>query len=151
ARAVRSDRTLSESERQRRAEQYASRAVALFGQGIDEGVSFYSDDAQPESLRVLDASKALLEREDFRKLLASLEEVKKFEGTWSIVTAERQGQPEKDLLQVKVTFSGSRFTAHRQGQVLLEGSIRLDPKATPKRILSRMSSGSDKGRTRLGI
>jgi uncharacterized protein (TIGR03067 family) len=121
--------------------------VVLLGQGVEAGHALFRD----ANLRGLPGVKALLPRPDFRQLLARVGEIEKLEGTWSIVAAERQGRPEKDDLKVKVTFTGNRFTARRQGQVLLEGSIRLDPSAKPKRIDTRMSSGPNKGRTRLGI
>jgi uncharacterized protein (TIGR03067 family) len=149
--AVRRDHKLSEPERARRAEEYDARAVVLLGQAVEAGLDQFEEEARPANLRNLPELKALLKRDDFRKLLARLDEAEKFAGTWSIVAAERLGQPYDDALTVKVVFTGSRFTVRQQGQVLFEGSIRLDPSVTPKQIDSHMSSGQEKGRTRLGI
>jgi uncharacterized protein (TIGR03067 family) len=151
AQAVGCDERLALAERQRRAEEFAARAVELLGKGLDAGLTLLREEGKTDALRDDPGLRKLLTRADFRKLLATWEEFERLEGTWSIVAGEYRGKPDKEALKFKVTFSGNRFTVQRGETVEVRGSLRLDPSASPRHMDASYSGGPHQGKTRPGI
>jgi uncharacterized protein (TIGR03067 family) len=62
-------------------------------------------------------------------------ELKKFEGTWSVASAQKGGKdaPEGELSQLRLVFSGDKLTL-KFGEKSKKGSIKLDPAKKPKHI-----------------
>jgi uncharacterized protein (TIGR03067 family) len=81
---------------------------------------------------------------------AAKKEIDKFQGTWVVVSAEREGQPLDDIKDDKVTFSGDKMTIKTKMRDQ-EGTFKLDPTKKPKAIDIKPSEGSEKGQTIQGI
>jgi uncharacterized protein (TIGR03067 family) len=62
-------------------------------------------------------------------------ELKKFEGTWSVVSAEKGGEkaPDNDISKIKLVFSGEKIT-YKEGDESKEGTIKIDPSKKPAHI-----------------
>jgi uncharacterized protein (TIGR03067 family) len=75
-------------------------------------------------------------------------------GTWTIVSAERDGRKftEAQLKGVVGTFDEGKVSVQRQGQTIFEGTVKLDPTKKPKAIdVTQTSEGDNKGKTFPGI
>jgi uncharacterized protein (TIGR03067 family) len=79
--------------------------------------------------------------------------LKKIEGTWRFVAHEANGQksPPEELAQLKITFSGDKFTVTQQGKVVQAGTHKLDPSKKPAQIDAMITEGQGKGGTMLGV
>jgi uncharacterized protein (TIGR03067 family) len=62
---------------------------------------------------------------------AAKRDVQKLQGTWTVVSAEREGQPLDRIKGNKLTLKGDRFTIKTK-TVELTGTFRLDPAKKPK-------------------
>jgi uncharacterized protein (TIGR03067 family) len=71
--------------------------------------------------------------DDTEKQEAVQKELKKFEGTWVMVAAERNGvkAPEDAVKTVRVIIKGDKFTI-KEGDNTIEGTIVLDPSKNPR-------------------
>jgi uncharacterized protein (TIGR03067 family) len=74
-------------------------------------------------------------------------ELKKFEGTWSVVSAEHDGKkaPEEKLSAVRFVFSGENIT-FKEGEKSKEGTFKIDPSKKPAHI-----DVTVEGKTKMGI
>ena len=72
-------------------------------------------------------------------------------GTWTAVSAERNGAPADDLKGHRLTFTGDRFTIRSKGKVLYQGSYRVEPSKKPAAIDFTHTEGEAKGKTWPGI
>ena len=66
--------------------------------------------------------------DDTEKQEAVKKELKKFEGTWTMVSAERNGAqaPEEAIKNIRVIIKGDKFTI-KEGDRTVEGTMVLDP------------------------
>jgi uncharacterized protein (TIGR03067 family) len=82
-------------------------------------------------------------------------ELKRLEGTWTIVAAEIKGQkaPEDDLKgqQVQMVFKGNKYAQPIMGEIVEEGTFQIDPSKKPATMDMTIQSGKDKGKTQLCI
>jgi uncharacterized protein (TIGR03067 family) len=86
--------------------------------------------------------------EDAKKELAKLQ------GTWLLVSGERDGKPftEEQVKTTKLIVKGNTFRIPKtEVGTAEEGSFTIDPSKTPKETDSTTSSGADKGKIWLGI
>ena len=62
-------------------------------------------------------------------------DLKKFAGTWSIVSAQKGGKdaPENEIKELRLVFHGDKFTA-KFGEKSKDGSFKIDPGKKPKQI-----------------
>ncbi len=67
---------------------------------------------------------------------AVAEELARFEGTWVLVSSERDGQVKSEEKNpYTMTFTGDKWKVHRGDEVAVEGTLRLvDVNATPKKF-----------------
>ena len=82
-------------------------------------------------------------------------ELKKFEGTWTVVGLETKGKalPEDALKQInlKVMFKGDKYTVEAMGEFAEEGTIKIDPTKKPAAIDLKITKGKDEGKSQQGI
>ena len=80
-------------------------------------------------------------------------ELKKLEGTWATVSIEAAGEKvtDKDKIKTrKLTTKGDKYTLN-VGDESVQGTIEINPTKKPKTIDVKPDSGSNKGKTLLGI
>jgi uncharacterized protein (TIGR03067 family) len=83
----------------------------------------------------------------------SKKELKKLEGTWATVSIEAAGQKVSDEDEIKtrkLTTKGDKYTL-KVGNETVQGTIEINPTKKPKTIDVKPDSGSNKGKTLLGI
>ena len=72
-------------------------------------------------------------------------------GTWTAVSAERNGAAADDIKGHKLTLQGDRFTIRSKGKVVYQGTYTTDPSTKPASIDFKNTAGEMKGKTWLGI
>ncbi len=79
-------------------------------------------------------------------------ELRKFQGSWRIVSVEASGKklPEEDFKEVVLILEGDRHTT-RNGADRYSGTFAIDPGKKPKRIDFLYDDGPEKGKTARGI
>ena len=75
----------------------------------------------------------------------------KLDGTWTAVSAERNGKPADELTGHRLTFAGDTFVIERDGKTLYTGTFKTDPAKTPAQIDFVQTEEQDKGKTWRGI
>lgn len=79
----------------------------------------------------------------------------RLQGTWQTVKGEEGGEDSPDAREHKMVFKGGRFSLVKDGEVMLEGTYRLDPTQKPKQIDLTITGGKAaddmKDKTALGI
>ena len=84
---------------------------------------------------------------------AAKKELKKLEGTWATVSIEAAGQKVTDEDKIKtrkLTTTGAKYTL-KVGDETVQGTIEINPTKKPKTIDVKPDSGTNKGKTLLGI
>ena len=84
---------------------------------------------------------------------AANEELKKFAGTWALVSLEVNGKlvPADKVKDIKLVVKGGKATWSRAGKVIAESTFAVDPTKKPKTMDSTFTSGPDKGEKILSI
>lgn len=72
-------------------------------------------------------------------------------GTWTAVSAERNGAPADDIKGHRLTLQGDRFTIRSKGKLVYQGTFRLDPSKIPATIDFTNTRGDAKGKVWQGI
>jgi len=76
-------------------------------------------------------------------------------GTWTAVSAERDGKKltDEQLKGVTLVYDGAgRASVKKADQLLFDGTIKIDPAKKPKTLdATQTSEGENKGKTFLGI
>src|SRR5208283_985983 len=74
------------------------------------------------------------------------------QGSWSITSLEIEGQelPASMLANCRIVIKGDRFVSTGMSAVY-EGTVLLDPSATPRQLNMTFDAGPEKGNTNLGI
>jgi len=75
----------------------------------------------------------------------------KLDGTWTAVSAERNGKPADEIKGHRLTFAGDTFVIEREGKTLYKGTFKTDPAKKPAHIDFIQTEGQDKGKTWRGI
>jgi RNA polymerase sigma factor (sigma-70 family) len=91
---------------------------------------------------------ALAAADDAAKVKA---ELKKFQGTWVDIYAEKAGKQQEQVGDHQLKFDGETFSVADHGHVEEKGTFKLDPSKNPKEIDLRLRDRNDEERTALGI
>ncbi|MCS6976209.1 MAG: TIGR03067 domain-containing protein [Gemmatales bacterium] len=80
-------------------------------------------------------------------------ELEKFQGHWIIESVEEKGRKlsSEEIGDNRLTFTRDKYVQTFNKQMVEEGSIKLDLSRKPAWIDLVITSGSDKGKTQLGI
>ncbi len=80
-------------------------------------------------------------------------DLEKFQGTWTLVSAERDGKktPQEEAKKLKLSINGNRFTLRKDSEIVSEGSMTLNPGKKPKQLDETITTGPSKGKTYLAI
>lgn len=73
------------------------------------------------------------------------------EGTWEIISLERDGKEVKPQKDTKLIVTGATFVVKVGDKVIAAGTGKLDPTKKPKTIDTVYTEGSDKGKSFKGI
>jgi RNA polymerase sigma factor (sigma-70 family) len=106
-------------------------AVVVIGAGVTAGVS-----------------RARAAADDAAEVKA---ELKKFQGTWVDIFAEKAGTKQEQVGDHQLKFDGESFSVADHGEVQEKGTIKLDPTRKPKEIDLRIRDKNDEEKTVLGI
>jgi uncharacterized protein (TIGR03067 family) len=84
---------------------------------------------------------------------AKQKDAEALQGTWRLTAWEANGKAltDKDLKDGKLVLKGDRYTVTLAGKETVTGTQKLDSKKEPKTIDIVDASGSNKGKTGLGI
>jgi uncharacterized protein (TIGR03067 family) len=77
-------------------------------------------------------------------------ELDKIQGSWTIISSEKDGKPEESRKNVKVVFTGDQFVRTSKENTL-KGSVALNPAVKPMWMDTTFVEGPDKKKTFLGI
>lgn len=73
------------------------------------------------------------------------------EGTWVLVSVERDGMNVPVQAELKMTTTGDKFVLKSGDQVVVAGATKRDPSKKPKTIDTTYTEGPNKGQTLKGI
>jgi uncharacterized protein (TIGR03067 family) len=73
------------------------------------------------------------------------------QGTWTAVSAERNGAPADDIKGHRLTLTGDRFTIRSKDKLLYQGTLRVDPSNSPATIDFTNTRGEATGKVWQGI
>ena len=82
------------------------------------------------------------------------EELAKFQGTWQLISAEKEGKqaPEERVNSIRVTIKDNTHTVRIGEEVVAHDvSFVIDPSKSPKETTDTINEGPDKGKEILGI
>jgi uncharacterized protein (TIGR03067 family) len=83
------------------------------------------------------------------------QELKKFQGTWTLVAIEQDGKkaPEEKLKEaaLKITMKGTSFVFKAGDKTAAEGSFTIDPSKKPKQLDAEGTNPGGKKEKTLGI
>jgi len=85
---------------------------------------------------------------------AAKQELKVFQGTWVLVSAERDGKKVSgEGKQIKLAITGTKYSLTEESSAVIghRGTFLLDPARKPKATDVTVTEGPDKGKTFLGI
>jgi uncharacterized protein (TIGR03067 family) len=91
---------------------------------------------------------ALADGDDATRVKA---ELKKFQGTWVDVYAEKAGKQQEQVGDHQLKFDGETFSVADHGRAEEKGTIKLNPSRNPMEIDLRFQGGGKEERTVLGI
>lgn len=79
---------------------------------------------------------------------AAKKDLEKFQGNWQLISMERDGKktPQEDAKKIKLTIQDNRFVLRKDGEVISEGTMSLDPTKKPKEIDETITTGPNKGK-----
>ena len=79
-------------------------------------------------------------------------ELAKLQGTWAVVSVERDGKPLKpdEIKNAKLVINGANYTL-TLGEETIQGTYKLQPAKNPKAIDANRTKGPDQGKTVQGI
>src|SRR3954447_11002005 len=75
----------------------------------------------------------------------------KLEGTWTAVSAQRDGKDAAELVGHRLELAGERFRISAQGKTLYAGTYAIDPSPQPPHIDFRHDTGQAVGQTWQGV
>src|SRR5260370_34576314 len=73
------------------------------------------------------------------------------EGTWALVSVERDGRTLRPQTNLKMINTGDKFALKAGDDVIVAGTIKLDPTKKPKTIGTTYTDGPNKGQSLKGI
>lgn len=80
-------------------------------------------------------------------------ELQKWQGTWAMVTAVRDGKemPQEEVKKFKLTIQAKKFILEKDSVVISEGTLSFDQTKKPKEIEETVTAGPNKGKVFLAI
>jgi RNA polymerase sigma factor (sigma-70 family) len=78
-------------------------------------------------------------------------ELKKLQGTWVDIYAEKTGEKQGKVGEHQLKFDGKTFSHWHDGHVEEQGTIKLDPSKDPMEIDLQFQDGNKAGKTVLGV
>jgi uncharacterized protein (TIGR03067 family) len=104
---------------------------------------------------LLVAVAGLLLGADDPKAEAVKKEMKKIAGEYratDYVADGKRGTKAEELATLRLrVYGGGNFKLEREGQIVVDGTLRIDPTKTPKMVNIEYTTGPDEGKTALGI
>ena len=84
---------------------------------------------------------------------ASKKDLANFQGTWNLISSERDGKktPQEEAKKVTLAIQGDQFVLRKDSVTISEGRLTLDPIKTPKEIDESITTGPNKGKVFLAI
>jgi uncharacterized protein (TIGR03067 family) len=79
------------------------------------------------------------------------DDLKAFQGTWDLVSFEREGKEVKPQNDTKAIITGHKTIIKVGDKVIAAGTFKLDPGKKPKAVDLTYTAGPDKGKTFKGI
>ncbi len=78
----------------------------------------------------------------------SKKDLDKFQGTWRLVSAVRDGKhtPPEELAKIKLAIHTNKFVLQRDALTLSEGTMTLEPNKKPKQLDETITAGPNKGK-----
>jgi uncharacterized protein (TIGR03067 family) len=73
------------------------------------------------------------------------------QGTWKVVSAERNGRPTDEVKDFRVTFEKDAYTLRAKDSVISKRTFKIDPSKIPKTIDLKVAEGQEKGKEACGI
>jgi uncharacterized protein (TIGR03067 family) len=73
------------------------------------------------------------------------------EGTWNLVSVERDGRAIRPQTNLKMITTGDKFVLKAGDEVVVAGTIKLDPSKKPKTVDTTYTEGPNKDQTLKGI
>jgi uncharacterized protein (TIGR03067 family) len=82
---------------------------------------------------------------------ATRKDLAPLEGTWRVVASEKDGAeaPRDDIESMTISVAGVTYTVRREGKVVEEGTLRIDPTRMPRSIDA--SPSKPEGKIQRGI
>jgi uncharacterized protein (TIGR03067 family) len=79
---------------------------------------------------------------------AAKKDLEKLQGNWQLISMERDGKktPQEDAKKITLTIQGNKFVLRKDGEVISEGTMSLDPTRKPKEIDETITTGPNKGK-----
>lgn len=79
---------------------------------------------------------------------AAKKDLERFQGNWSLISAEREGKktPDEEAKKIKLTIQGNNFVLRKDGVVVSEGTMTLDASKKPREVTETISAGPNKGK-----
>jgi len=83
-------------------------------------------------------------------------ELQKFQGTWIMVSGERDGSkvPDEAVSQSKITYDGNKIsliTPHQSSETIVADMVKIDPTKNPKEMHFIRRGGPSAGKALVGI
>lgn len=84
---------------------------------------------------------------------AAKKDMERFQGNWTLISAERDGKktPLEEAKKITLTIQAKQFVLRKDGVIVSEGTMALDPTKTPKEIAEAITTGPNKGKMFLAI
>jgi uncharacterized protein (TIGR03067 family) len=84
---------------------------------------------------------------------AAKKDLAKFQGSWILISAERDGKktPQEEAKKLTLAIQGDQFVLRKDSVIISEGRLTLDATKTTKEIDESITTGSNKGKTFLAI
>jgi uncharacterized protein (TIGR03067 family) len=79
---------------------------------------------------------------------AAKKDLAKFQGNWTLISAERDGKktPDEEAKKIKLAIQGNKFVLRKDGVVISEGMMTLDASKKPRAIDETITAGPNKGK-----
>ena len=79
---------------------------------------------------------------------AATKDLAKFQGSWQLNSAERDGKktPQEDAKKITLSIQGNKFILRKDGEIISEGTMTLDASKKPRAIDETITAGPNKGK-----
>ena len=79
---------------------------------------------------------------------AAANDLAKFQGSWQLNSAERDGKktPQEDAKKITLSIQGRKFILRKDGEIISEGTMTLDASKKPRAIDETITAGPNKGK-----